>query len=455
MLPEKFKERMQRLLGDGYPDFIRALTEDDAIRGARINRLKTTPEKLLNHTELKLKKTEYAPDGYILTEDTPVGALPEHHAGMIYMQDPGAMASLSSVDIPNGAYVLDMCAAPGGKSGQAAAMIGDDGFLFANEYVPKRAKITVSNFERLGIRRAMVSSLDTGELKRMFRDFFDFVIADVPCSGEGMFRKSEEAIADWSEENVNNCAVRQSEILENASTLVKGGGYIIYSTCTYSTEENEGVVLDFLKKHPEFSLCKVKNELINATRGGICDEEDKAVLMRRFYPHISAGEGQFVALLKRAPNDGNSPKILYKDASKPLTKDESATVAEFFKRYLIKNPDSTPKKVGENIVLIPHGLPVPPYSVFSAGVLLGEIKKGILTPAHQFFSAYGELFKEKIELSDDKTRLDAYLCGEEIAVPEAKSTGWCTVCYGSAALGGGKISSGRMKNHYPKGLRNK
>ena len=239
MLPEKFKERMRRLLGDEYDRFETALTEGEAVRGVRINRLKTDADGFFAHSALKVRKTEYAPDGYVLTENIAVGMLPEHHSGMIYMQDPGAMASLSSVDIPRGAYVIDLCAAPGGKSGQAAAMIGEDGFLFANEYVPKRAKITVSNFERLGIKNAMVSSLDTAELKKMFRDYFDFVIADVPCSGEGMFRKSEEALTEWSEENVLNCAERQRAILENAATLVKCGGHIIYSTCTYSPEENE------------------------------------------------------------------------------------------------------------------------------------------------------------------------------------------------------------------------
>ena len=455
MLPEKFKERMKELLGDEYPELEKALTEGDAVRGARINRLKVTPELFFKHSELKLQKAEYVRDGYILTDNRQVGSLPEHHSGMIYMQDPGAMASLASVDIPSGAYVLDMCAAPGGKSGQAAAMIGEDGFLFANEYVPKRAKITVSNFERLGIKNAMVTSLDTAELKKLFSGFFDFIIADVPCSGEGMFRKSEEALADWSEENVLNCARRQKEILENAASLVKDGGHIIYSTCTYSVEENEDVVMAFLENHPEFSLAKPKDELINATRGGICAEKEKADLMRRFYPHISPGEGQFVALLRKDGNTGGVPEILYKDSSKPLSREESAAVADFFKKHLKRIPDATPRKVGENIVLIPHGLPVPPFSVFSAGVLLGEVKKGLLTPAHQFFSAYGELFCEQVELSDDKVRLEAYLRGEEIAVDAAFRSGWCSVCYGGATLGGGKISSGRMKNHYPKGLRNK
>lgn len=454
MLPEKFKERMRRLLGDEYDRFETALTEGEAVRGVRINRLKTDADGFFAHSALKVRKTEYAPDGYVLTENIAVGMLPEHHSGMIYMQDPGAMASLSSVDIPKGAYVIDLCAAPGGKSGQAATMIGEDGFLFANEYVPKRAKITVSNFERLGIKNAMVSSLDTAELKKMFRDYFDFVIADVPCSGEGMFRKSEESLTEWSEENVAHCAERQKEILENAASLVKGGGHVIYSTCTYAPEENELVVLDFIEKHPNFKLVPVKEELKNATRGGIYGG-DAAELMRRFYPHICEGEGQFVALLRRDEEDGGSPKILYKDASRPLTKDERCAVEEFFKKHLKKTPDAEARKVGENIVLVPHGLPVPPYSIFSAGVLLGEVKKGLLTPAHQFFSAYGELFSESVELSDDRASLDAYLGGEEISVPDTKKSGWCAVTYGGATLGGGKISSGRMKNHYPKGLRNK
>lgn len=445
---------MNELLGNEYSLFLSTFDSPD-VRGVRINTLKCTPESFIEGTDIQLKPLSYARDGFILTEDMSVGQHAAHHAGIMYMQDPGAMAPVCALDIPRGAYVLDMCSAPGGKSGQAAARIGEGGFLLSNEYVPKRAKITVSNFERLGIKNAIVTNLDTRELTRLYRDFFDVVIADVPCSGEGMFRKNELAVSEWSEENVKACAVRGREILENAHSLVKGGGYIVYSTCTYSLEENEEVIYDFLCAHDDFELAPVKDEIAKVTKDGInrhADRGESLKLCRRFYPHISEGEGQFLALLKRKDND-KLPTILYKGQEKPLDKNEKSTVQHFLSETLTSTGDARCVRVGENIVLISHGVPVPPSSVFSSGVLLGEIRKGILTPSHQFFSAYGKNFKEKVELSGTPDRLARYLRGEEIDY-DGNGRGWCVITYLGAAIGGGKIVGARIKNHYPKGLRN-
>jgi NOL1/NOP2/fmu family ribosome biogenesis protein len=349
-----------------------------------------------------------------------------------------------------------MCAAPGGKSGQAAAAIGDEGFLLSNEFVPKRAKIMVGNFERLGIKNAFVTSLDTGEFKKMYRSFFDFVIADVPCSGEGMFRKNEIAISEWSEENVMRCAERSREIIENAASVVAPGGYIIYSTCTFSIDENEAVVLDFLKSHDDFELAEVKEELRAVTKDGVCIDGDTYGILqrcRRFYPHVSRGEGQFVALIRRRESD-DMPTILYKNKAKEPDKSEKALIEVFLKDTLEAPIDAKAYKVGENVVLISHGVPVPEKSVFSSGVLLGEIRKGLLTPHHQFFSAYGKQFKRKLELSSSEEKTRKYLRGEEIE-NDGLGGGWCAVTYLGAPIGGGKAVGDRIKNHYPKGLRNK
>ena len=455
MLPEKFKERMMPLLGDEWEKFAAAMSED-AVRGVRINRIKIDPETYKTGSDPRVEPLSYYDDGFYFVSDESVGVLPEHHAGIFYMQDPGAMASLAAVDIPRGAKVLDMCAAPGGKSGQAAAAIGDEGFLHSNEFVPKRAKIMVGNFERLGIKNAFVTSLDTAELKKMYRAFFDFVIADVPCSGEGMFRKNEVAISEWSEENVERCAKRSREILENAAPVVAPGGYIIYSTCTFSVDENEAVVFDFLSCHDDFELAEVRDELRTVTADGVRIEGDEDGILhkcRRFYPHVSKGEGQFVALLRRKESD-DMPTILYKSKAKEPDKSEKAVIEAFLKDTLAGPLDAKAYKVGENVVLISHGVPVPENSVFSSGVLLGEIRKGLLTPHHQFFSAYGKEFKRKLELSDDAEKTRKYLRGEEIE-NDGLSGGWCALTYLGAPLGGGKAVGDRIKNHYPKGLRNK
>ena len=306
MLPERFLKRMSEMLGDEYPDFEKALSEPN-VRAVRVNETKISVERFLSLTELAVSPIPYAREGFIPSNTEGIGKSPEHHAGMFYVQDPGAMATVKALDIQKGWRVLDACSAPGGKASQLATAIGDDGVLLANEYVPKRAKIIVSNFERLGIKNAVVTSLDTAKIGDMFDSYFDLVLCDTPCSGEGMFRKYDEAVEEWSEENVRLCAERQTEILNNLAGSVREGGYLLYSTCTYSPEENEGVVADFLKDHPNFSLCTVREELISATADGIMGMKEA----RRFYPHKTPGEGQFIALMKKGGNTGKMSTILY------------------------------------------------------------------------------------------------------------------------------------------------
>jgi len=454
MLPQEFEKRMKKLLGDEFDAFSLAL-ECEPVKALRLTHIKgETPDNLDELCGITLSPIPYVTGGYIINEGKEgLGNTPAHHAGMFYMQDPGAMISAEAVDILPGMWVADLCAAPGGKSTQAAVKIGDDGFLLSNEYVPKRAKILVGNIERLGIKNAIVTSLDTAKLKELYSSVFDVVIADAPCSGEGMFRKSDEALTEWSEDNVLLCKKRQSAILENAAGLVKGGGALVYSTCTYSLEENEMVVDEFLDTHPDFYLDDATDRVISVTSPGIvfdgarCRELYKC---RRFYPHKSAGEGQFVAVLRR--NGATVPKFNYKDCATALQKDKLSIIEDFFDKNLISRPDGRIARVGENIVLIAHGCPVPPYSVFSSGVLIGEIRGKNLFPSHQFFSVYGNLFKRRVNLTEQKD-ITGYLCGEEIPDKADTGNGYCAVCYRGFTLGGGKISGGMIKNHYPKGLR--
>ena len=450
MIPEKFLQRMKELLGDDFEAFASAL-ERPSVRAARVNTTKTTVDTVLGECELGLTPIPYTDVGFILRDTDGIGNGAAHHAGMYYVQDPGAMATVSALDVKEGWWVLDTCAAPGGKSSQLASLIGDSGFILSNEYVPKRAKIIVSNFERLGIKNAIVTSLDTAEFPKMFSGVFDLVLCDAPCSGEGMFRKSDEAIEDWSEENVRACAERQRMILDNSAGTLKPGGYLLYSTCTYSCEENEDTVRRFLDTHPDFALCDVKEELIRATRDGIGEGMEKT---RRFYPHVSEGEGQYIALMQRISGD-ETPTILYKEECKAPSKDEVAATKKFFTDNLTEIPDGRLIKQGDYVALISHGCPVPKKSVFMPGVIVGEVTKGLLFPHHQFFSAYGRLFKRQENLRKGDPRVAKFLRGEEIEAEEIKDGGWCAVSYCGATVGGGKMSGGRIKNHYPKGLRNK
>lgn len=450
MLPEKFTERMKRLLGDEYDAFFRAITEDDPIRAFRINRIKVHDTDSVAQ-ELGTEVIPYVSNAYKLKDSVAVGRTAAHHSGAIYVQDPGAMSTLAALDIPKGAWVADLCAAPGGKSSKLAEAVGEEGFLLSNEYIPKRAKLLVGNLERLGVKNAIVTSLDTGEIAKLFSGVFDITVADVPCSGEGMFRKSEEALTEWSEENVALCQRRQREILTNAAKLVKDGGVLVYSTCTFSSEENEDNVTWFLETHPDFEQMDVLESLIPHTAPAIYPELASAA--RRFYPHVANGEGQFVALMRRK-NDTVRSEILYKETSKAPTAEEMRAVKNFFKDYLTEEPSGRLIKHGDGIVLISHGCPLPPRSVFMAGVLVGEVRKGVFFPAHQFFSAYGELFKQKIELSFAENAAERYLAGEELDTDD-DTRGWCAVTYRGIPLGGGKASGGKLKNHYPKGLRNR
>ena len=448
MLPERFKSRMKDMLGEEYEAFEMALGERN-VRAVRVNTTKLSVSDFLQKTSLTLSPISYADDGFIPDSCEGIGRSAEHHSGMFYVQDPGAMATVKSLKIQEGWRVLDACSAPGGKASQLASAIGDGGVILANEYLPKRAKIIVSNFERLGIKNAVVTSLDTAKIGEMFSSYFDLVLCDAPCSGEGMFRKYDEALTEWSEDNVRLCAERQTTILNNLADTVKDGGYLLYSTCTYSREENEGVVSEFLSSHPNFELCEVSESLKASTAPGI-DGMSKA---RRFYPHIAKGEGQFIALMKKSEKCGDLSTILYKENVKPLTKQELSVLEKFISENLTSCPKGRFIKWGNEIAYIGHSLPIPPNSVFMPGVLVGEIKKDILFPHHQFFSAFGKDFKRRANLEKGDTRVEKYLRGEEIEY-ELDKNGWCAVLYEGASLGGGKFSSGRIKNHYPKGLRN-
>ena len=454
MLPQGFKEKLERLLGEEYPALEDALSQPP-VRGVRINRIKT--DGISAPLGATLTPLSYADNGYILDGGDGIGTSPEHHAGMIYVQDPGAMATVNALDVKEGWWVLDACAAPGGKSSQLAEKIGTGGFLLSNEYVPKRAKILVGNLERLGVTNAVVTSLDTAELPKLFSEAFDLVLCDAPCSGEGMFRKNDEAREQWSEENVKLSAKRQGEILERLAPLVKCGGYLLYSTCTYSPEENEMVIDAFLTSHGEFCLMPVKDELISVTADGVIpDGSDRGELAmtRRFYPHKSPGEGQYIALLQKREKTGNLPTILYKEAVLTPSKSEAATVTAFLRDTMSEVPRGRLIKQGDYISLVTHDCPIPPRSVFMPGVLLGEIKKGVFHPHHHLFSAFGALMKRKINLTRGDARVNKYLRGEEIDATEGLMQGFCAVCYEGAAIGGGKCVGEKIKNHYPKGLRN-
>ena len=467
MLPIEFKERMKNILGDEAEQFFGELECGEPARSFRVNTIKISVEDFEKINSLDAQKMPHVPDGYYTNEEKP-GNTAAHHSGMIYMQDPGAMSSVCAVDIEKGWKILDTCAAPGGKSSQLSAYTGEGGLVVSNEYVSKRATILQGNLERMGCRSSIVLNFDARELCNTYFEYFDLVVCDAPCSGEGMFRKNDLAISEWSVENVRMCAERQKSIIDSIEKCVAVGGLLLYSTCTYSLEENEMLVDTFLSEHKNFELVPVKENIRNITADGINFEGAQADLShcRRFYPHVCRGEGQFIALMRKL-SPSQPPKAVVNSAKsskkQPISKSqresaeerEALQVAEkFLKTHLTKMPNKQLTYKGGMVRLCPD-CPIPEYNVLMRGVCVGEVVKGRLVPHHQLFSAYGRDFKNKIELASTDTRVADYIKGMEIDISDLHdvSDGYAVITVDGCALGGVKVSGGRAKNHYPKGLR--
>lgn len=323
MLPEAFRNRMRDLLTEsGYAAFLSCYGQK-RFYSLRINPLKADRGQVLHLFEQEdLQPVPWEPDGFYYPEDFRPGRLPWHEAGMYYIQEASAMLPALLCDVKPGDRVLDLCAAPGGKSTKLAACLQGEGILAANEIHPERAKVLSSNLERMGVRNALVTNETPQSLASRFPLFFDRIVVDAPCSGEGMFRKEEEALTHWSPENVHMCAERQLEILEEASSMLRAGGRLVYSTCTFSPEENEGVIFRFLMKHPDFSLVDVPGlpgiragewglscgrpewlSMAGIDAGSFGDtglktaEELRGTI--RLWPHLLKGEGHFAAVLRK------------------------------------------------------------------------------------------------------------------------------------------------------------
>ena len=464
-LPTAFVSRMRALLGDeGYGRYEKALSEPPS-RALRVNTEKISLEEFEAIAPFPIEKIPYVENGYFFDCDR-IGSHPFHHAGMIYVQESAAMMPAECLDIQPDWKILDLCAAPGGKSTQLKNKLGNKGVLISNEIISSRCKILASNIERLGLINTVTTCLSPEKIAALFEKTFDMIMVDAPCSGEGMFRKEEIAIDEWSEGNVKMCAERQAEILENAVKALKDGGYIVYSTCTFSLEENEMTVDKFLSRHPDFELLPVKAEVREASENGInfggcgCDHLSYT---RRFYPHTGKGEGQFMALLhskaepcEDSPHKANvsiKPKKSKKGARAANTSTDTRAVTDFLDAVLVSYDKSAVKFKGEAPIYFPSEMSLDGVPTFTCGVLIGEIKKNYLLPHHSFFMAMGSLFKNKIDLSPDSEELKKYLHGEEIEV--GAPDGWAVITVCGCAVGGVKVVSGVAKNHYPKGLRTK
>ena len=459
-LPIEFEKKMKAFLGNEWDDFLYSY-DNNRFQALRFNTLKvqSQEERMRILKTLKIsseKKVSWANEAYYFDENVRPGKHPYHEMGLYYIQEPSAMSAAALLAPKPGMRVLDLCAAPGGKSTQLATYLGDSGLLVSNEINTQRSRILSQNIERMGIKNAIVTNEDSFVLASHFPGFFNAIQVDAPCSGEGMFRKLPEAIEQWSIENVAICAARQKEILDNAAVMLKPGGTIVYSTCTFSREENEDVIECFLERHPDFTL-----------------EE-----MERFWPHKVDGEGHFVAKLVRRgcvdtdlkadrKTKKNKNSKNRKNETKPaLTKENMKLLSEFLDETISEDMAAWIKNsrlvmFGEQLYRLPDmEVDIKGLKVQRAGLHIGEFKKQRFEPSHSLALALKlSEAKNVVKLTWDDPQTTGFFNGQSVMLSDEQTAeckkGWALVCVDGYPAGWGKVNGAQVKNHYPKGLRNK
>lgn len=443
MLPQQFLDRMEKMLGEEYPDFL-AGYDKPKHQSLRVNSLKGSSRELEEKVSFLQNPVSWAEDGYYYKEEERPGKHPFHEAGVYYIQEASAMAPAAYLKAQPGERVLDLCAAPGGKSTQIAANLKGRGLLISNEIHPQRAKILSENIERMGIRNALVVSHEPAYLAERFPGYFDKIMVDAPCSGEGMFRKNEAAVYEWTPQNVEMCASRQDAILESAAIMLRSGGRLVYSTCTFAEDEDEGTISRFLNKHPEFQMEKI--EKYSGMSSGFFPCEDAI----RLWPHKLEGEGHFLACLKKEGVLPEKTVSLYGEERGIPLKD-CKEWQEFKNQYLKVDLRGVYLKFGDQLYLAPEGTPsLKGLKVLRAGIHLGTLKKNRFEPAHALaLTLKPDEVKYSFELSVQSAA--DYLEGQTFAAEGEK--GWYLITVEGYSLGWGKLAGNMMKNHYPKGLR--
>ena len=459
-LPIEFEKKMKAFLGDEWDDFLYSY-DNNRFQALRFNTLKVQSHEEIMRILMVLeissdKRVSWANEAYYFDENVRPGKHPYHEMGLYYIQEPSAMSAAALLAPKPGMRVLDLCASPGGKSTQLATYLGDSGLLVSNEINTQRSRILSQNIERMGIKNAIVTNEDSFVLASHFPGFFNAIQVDAPCSGEGMFRKLPEAIEQWSMENVAICVARQKEILDNAAVMLKPGGTIVYSTCTFSKEENEDVIEYFLERHPDFTL-----------------EE-----MERFWPHKVDGEGHFVAKLVRRgcvdtdlkadrKTKKNKNSKNRKNETKPaLTKENMKLLSEFLDETISEDMAAWIKNsrlvmFGEQLYRLPDmEVDIKGLKVQRAGLHIGEFKKQRFEPSHSLALALKiSEAKNVVKLTWDDPQTTGFFNGQSVMLSDEQTAeckkGWALVCVDGYPAGWGKVNGAQVKNHYPKGLRNK
>lgn len=450
-IKKEFLEEMKELLGDEYDLFLNSF-EDDRTNAIRVNTLKISVDDFLRYQVFPLgQKVPWSDVGFYISLDERPGKSPMHDAGAFYIQEPSAMSVVGQTDIKEGEFILDMCAAPGGKSTYILQKLNNTGILVSNEINPSRAKSLCDNMERFGAINSIVTNTDSKGLLKFFKGYFDKVFIDAPCSGSGMFRKDDGAIYDWSLKKELDCAQIQSQLLEDAYYMVKSGGTIVYSTCTFSKRENEDSVERFLENHRDLDLLS----------------------MGRIWPHREKGEGHFCARIKKSAESDedteyvgeHNEKLRRPKKSKNKKGKDSKNIHmnyfyNFVEKYISNNSilrntieNGVLKIRGEFIFLEPFEvIDLNGLKVLRRGLLLGEFKKNRFEPSHSLAMAMNKNDSNlAVDFGHNSMEITKYLAGEVIDCEI--EDGWVLVCVDGVGLGWAKSTRGKLKNKLPKGLR--
>lgn len=440
-LPEQYIENMKKLLGEKeFQQYLNCF-EQKKYAGIRINTLKWNKEQFLNKRLFDIEEVAWCDEGYYCSEEVRPAKHPYYAAGLYYIQEPSAMSAAAVLPVNKGERILDICAAPGGKSTQLGAKLKQTGILVCNDISAGRTKALLKNIECFGIKNSIVMSETPQRLSKRFEQYFDKILIDAPCSGEGMFRKDSDMIKKWNSDLITHCIEQQKQILQYCAIMLKAGGMILYSTCTFSPEENEYIIKEFLQHHKEFTIVPIE------TKYGF----EKSMLEGcvKLFPHKIKGEGHFLALLQK---QGKCTNAIFEIEKEQIDK-RMALFWEFEKQVLKPNWQKTKgiyKIYGDDLCYLPENVPVlKELRVLRSGLQLGTFKKDRFEPSHAFALALKkEDVNDYVDFRSQHDDVIRYLKGETITVPETRN-GWCIVCVDGYTLGWAKIQKGRLKNKYP------
>ncbi|MCF6093931.1 RsmB/NOP family class I SAM-dependent RNA methyltransferase [Microaerobacter geothermalis] len=466
LLPQDFLDKMKQLLGNEFQSFVSSY-QNPRLYGLRINTLKVSVETFLKISPFKLHPVPWTRDGFYYEEGERPGKHPFYHAGLYYIQEPSAMAPAEILDAQPGEKILDLCAAPGGKTIQLAAGLKGKGLLVANDNHPDRAKALLKNIELYGVTNAIVTNETPDRLAKVFPSYFDKILIDAPCSGEGMFRKEPDMIKSWDVHSVEACMVKQKSILEQAIPMLRPGGKLLYSTCTFSPEENEGMIAQFLEKHDEFRLIDISlRDGFSPGRKDWANTDFPMEKTVRLWPHQIKGEGHYMALLEKSEESlivqekirereisGSQLKNRNQDV---LTKQEKEWIDQFMKQTIIGSrlfDADRFVKFKDHILIQPDQLPdLKGLRVVRGGWHIGTLKKNRFEPSHGLIMGLPlHDIRKTINFSSDDSDLTRYLKGETLFVEG--ENGWIGIGVEGFPLGWGKRVSGQLKNEYPPGWR--